>query len=76
MGPFDLGDFVEDSLTGLRGTVVGVTRWLHGTTVYGVQPRALREDGKPVEVTWLEAGRLAPCERHFCTNRGEPRASA
>lgn len=43
-----LGDVAKDTITGFKGVVVGITKWLHGCERISIQPRGLK-DGKPVE---------------------------
>lgn len=43
----NLGDEVEDTITGFRGIAVGVTKWIHGCRRITIQPQELK-DGEPV----------------------------
>lgn len=45
----ELGDMVEDSVTGFKGVAIGVTRWLHGCNRIIVQPTGITKDGKIFE---------------------------
>lgn len=42
------GMVVKDELTGLEGTVVCITHWLHGCVRVTIQPKDVK-DGKPAE---------------------------
>jgi len=44
----ELGDRVQDKITGLKGIVVGITNWLYGCRRVVVQPEEAK-DGKPAE---------------------------
>jgi len=50
---FEFGDQVENTLTGLAGTVVGVSVWNNGCIHIGIQPREVK-DGKSVDVSWID----------------------
>lgn len=54
---FELGQSVEDTASGFRGTVVGITEWLGGQAIYTVQPW-VSKDGKLPESQAFTAGRL------------------
>ncbi len=41
-----LGDIVEDTVTGFKGTVVARTEWLNGCWRIVIQPKGLNKDGK------------------------------
>ena len=50
---------VKDTLTNLKGVVIGRAEWLHECTTIGVKPRELHE-GKVVEAIWIPEAR---CEQ-------------
>lgn len=45
--PPQLGDEVEDTITGFRGTVTGYTKWLTGCDTVQIQPRVDKEGKVP-----------------------------
>lgn len=44
----NLGDIAKDTITGFKGIVIGITKWLHGCRRITIQPQTLK-DGKPVD---------------------------
>lgn len=44
----ELGDIVEDKITGFKGVAIGITKWLHGCRRITIQPEGMK-DGKPLE---------------------------
>lgn len=44
----NLGDRVKDTITGLKGIVIGKTEWLYGCLRLTVQPEESK-DGKPAD---------------------------
>jgi hypothetical protein len=44
----ELGDLVEDTITGFKGIAIGRTKWIHGCTRIVIQPQELK-DGKPID---------------------------
>lgn len=52
-----LGEDRVDQVTGFKGKVIGVTRWLTGCDQYGLQP-PVGEDGKIPDVKWFDEQRL------------------
>ena len=48
-----LGDAVEDTVTGLRGIVIGVVEYLYGCRRLVVQP-LVDKDGKYVEAVYVD----------------------
>lgn len=79
----DLGDEVEDIITGFRGVVVCRSQWLHNCNTYGVKSKELKE-GKPMETQHFDEPQLevlakkivkekrdtgGPCEMVPPTNR-------
>ena len=51
--PFNFGDKVEHTLTGLIGVVVGVDVWKNGCVRICIQPREMK-DGAPVNGAWID----------------------
>ena len=58
MTQINLGDKVRDNVTGLTGSVQGITNWLYGCRRVGVQPYGLDKDGSPIEMEWFDEPRL------------------
>jgi hypothetical protein len=54
----ELGDRVEDIVTGLIGVVVSRTEWLYDCVRYGVQPVELGKDGKKAEIEYFDEPQL------------------
>lgn len=52
-----IGDEVEDTLSNMKGTVVGISTYLNGCLRLGVQPKELK-DGIPVDEAWLPPAQL------------------
>lgn len=52
-----LGSKVRDTITGLQGTAIARTEWLHGCVRVTVQPNALR-DGKPIDTSTFDEPQL------------------
>lgn len=52
-----LGDKVEDTLTGFEGIVVGLAQYISGCNQALVKPRTLKE-GAMVEGEWIDEQRL------------------
>lgn len=64
----NLGDEVRDKITGFRGVVIGMTRWLNGCVRVGIQPRKVTKDkGKLVEAEWIDEPQLAIVKRRVIT---------
>lgn len=55
--PVELGDTVEDKITGLAGVAIGRTEWMNGCSRVCVQPKELK-DGIPVESTTFDESDL------------------
>lgn len=53
----DLGDRVQDRLTGFQGIVISRTAWINGCARLGVQPRGLHE-GKPLDSVVFDENQL------------------
>ncbi len=54
----ELGARVRDDVTGFEGIVVARTEWLHDLPGVGVQAQGCGRNGKPIEVAWINEGRL------------------
>lgn len=50
-------DYVEDKITGFKGTVVGIAKYLNGCSRCEVQPKGLHE-GKSIQSEWIDEGQL------------------
>lgn len=53
----ELGDTVQDNISGLKGIAVAIVVWLHGCKRVIVQPQELK-DGKPVETSSFDEPQL------------------
>jgi len=58
---FILGDFVYEKLTGFKGTIIGMSHYLHSVDQAEVQPHEMY-DGKPADPVWFPVGRLLKME--------------
>lgn len=54
----ELGDEVQDVITGFTGIAIAKTEWLYGCNRYGVQSQALGTDGKAQEASWFDEPQL------------------
>ena len=54
MEKIELGDMVEDTVSGFTGIVTSEVKYLNGCFAYGVTPR-VSEDGKIAEVQYIDA---------------------
>lgn len=45
----NLGSTVKDTLTGIKGTAIARTDWLHGCVRITIQPQGVTKDQKPFE---------------------------
>jgi hypothetical protein len=78
-----LGDLVEDKVTGFTGIVVAETKWLNGCFRLTVQPRGLDKDGKVFQTEGFdieqlivrEVGALDPKPKERKTNGPMPSVS-
>ena len=71
MEKIELGDRVEDVITGLRGIVVGVTDWLYGCRRLVIQPQQFK-DGKPAETLGVDIGQVELITKAACVAAPEP----
>ncbi len=60
MNEIKLGDIVVETITGFRGTVTGLTKYLSGYENCLVQP-SCKENGEFVEGEWFETCQLEHC---------------
>ncbi len=54
----NLGDEVEDSITGFRGIVTGIARYITGCVQVLIVPRKGCEPAKPGDECWIDEKRL------------------
>jgi len=54
---YDIGDELQDKVTGLRGVVMVIAKYATGCLSYGLLPRELN-NGKEYAWTWLDESRL------------------
>lgn len=64
-----LGDKVEDTLTGFKGTVVSITDWLYGCRRIAVQAYGLDKDGKPFDYQVFDEPSLIVVEDVGCQDK-------
>jgi hypothetical protein len=80
---FDLGDDVEDIITGFTGIIVVRSQWIHNCNTYGLRSKVLKDD-KPMDAQYFDEPQLkvvtkkvikerrdtgGPCESIPATNR-------
>lgn len=53
----ELGDEVQEAVTGMKGVVTGRCEYLTGCAQFFVQPQELKE-GKKSDAIWFDEGRL------------------
>lgn len=58
MEKIQLGDEVEDTITGFKGVAIGRTTWLTGCDRIMVQPKGVTKDGKTYEPQSFDEGIL------------------
>lgn len=58
MRDVQLGDEVEDLITGFTGIAVSKIEHLFGGVEFKIHQRCLNGDDRPMEPIWMEAGRL------------------
>lgn len=54
----NLGDEVKDKITGFRGIVIAICKYLNGCISVLVQPKKLTKDGTVPEPYWVDEQRL------------------
>lgn len=50
---FDYGEEVKDSVTGVKGRIVAITKWKNGCIRIAIQSK-IKEDGVIPEAVWLD----------------------
>lgn len=55
---FEIGDLLEDKVSGFKGIVMAVTIYSTGCIHYGLAPQKVKEDGSIGEWEWLDQSRL------------------
>lgn len=58
MSKINLGDKVQDTVTGFKGIAIGRTTWLHGCDRLTVQPEGLTKEGKMFETQSFDEPQL------------------
>ena len=61
MPKFELGDILQDNVTGFKGACLARTEYFTECTHYGLQSQELK-DGKPIEWEWFDETRLIKVE--------------
>jgi hypothetical protein len=64
----ELGDRVEDKITGLKGIAVGITNYLYGCQRIMVQPEESK-DGKPVDTFYVDEPQLEIVDKRAVAGR-------
>jgi len=67
----ELGQKVRDKITGLEGTAIARTEWLHGCVRIVIQPHGLK-DGLPLEVQTVDEPQLEIIDEEAAP-KAEPR---
>jgi len=76
---FELGEVLKDTITGLRGVVMGRTQYITGCTHYGLLTRKLNKDGKVPDWEWMDEMRLqrtgekTPLHSNLVPKTGKPK---
>lgn len=55
---YELGQPVEDIVTGFKGVIIGRTQYLTQCNTYGITPTELTKDGKRPDWEWFDEPRL------------------
>lgn len=58
MTKIELGDYVQDTITGFKGTAIGRTSWITGCDRITVQPKGLNKEGKTYDTQTFDEGTL------------------
>jgi len=53
-----LGDLVQDTITGYKGVVIGITHWINGCVRIGIQSKDRDKDNSPAQQEWPPAGQI------------------
>lgn len=56
---FSLWDILKDKITGLTGTVMGISFYTTGCVHYGILPKKLKTDGTPHDWQWIDESRMS-----------------
>lgn len=72
MDEIELGDRVEDKITGLRGIVIAITKWMYGCTRVVIQPEEAK-DGKPAESFNIDMPQAKLIKKNVVQQREEPK---
>ncbi len=70
----ELGDKVEDSITGATGVVIGLTCWLYGCKRATIQPDKLKE-GAPQDPFTIDVPQLKVLEKEVLKNAIKEKAN-
>lgn len=77
--PIVLGDEVEDTITGFKGTAICRAQWITGCDRITVQPRGLTKEGKTFDCETFDEFTLKVAKRagtkKKATKKGGPRPS-
>ncbi len=65
--PIELGDRVEDPVTGYKGIAHAITTWMNGCIRIAVQPETLDKDGKVREDRYFDQGQLRVVKKRVHT---------
>lgn len=77
---FDMGQNVEDLVTGFKGAIAGRHEWITGCNSYTVQPRIMKNGEVPetrsIDETRLKliSGKVELPEREIKKNKGGPQS--
>lgn len=58
MGKFNIGDLLEDKVTGFTGIAMAVTLYATGCIHYGLASKKLKTDGGTTDWEWFDENRL------------------
>ena len=70
-GTIELGDQVQDKITGITGIAIGITDWIYGCKRIVVQPQEVHE-GKPAETFSADEPQMAIVKKAVIEGREEP----
>ena len=66
-----LGDVARDSISGLEGVVVCISKWLYGCTRVSVQPQG-NKDGKPFDLVTVDMPQLTKVDEVIDKDVADP----
>lgn len=66
-----LGDVVQDTITGFKGAVLGRAQYLTGCNQALVCPQKLDKEGKRRDGEWFDEQRLEPTGKRVSLDNGE-----